>query len=255
MNHLISFAQGAFSDCAGTFVGAALCLGALKIMTPRSPLSAFFRLIRPGNASAAQEGEAARLRFDLLFDAILIACAGVALNVLGSQICEQIALAVSPTVPIDSLYVLPSMADAGSPFLYGLLSLLRSAMSSSALVVLILGMVAKYLPGPRRFFMVAYLLLAIVNSGERYWQDYVLALLKGSVSIASSYFVVVKLARANYLAYAIFFFHSYLIAYVAPIVINDCKLFQTDLVLFVVLASTPFVVLALFWSRRRRRFP
>lgn len=247
ISSLVGLGQGLFVQGAGMFFLLAVALGAFRILCPRTPLIPYFSFVF---GKAKHDAKQRQERFDMWYDAALITNATLAFSMLTGQLQGLVSQAISPSVPVNGIGTITGLTTVFVPFVQIVFEAVKMAPVGLCLIVVACGMAAKYAPGFWRIFVFSIVTILVMNSGERYWQDYVIASVYSILMVLFLYIVIVKLGRTNYLAYVLVLLTGSIIPYAKAIVMNGTSsLFVPELIGLLIALVLPS--LCLIWLRIR----
>jgi len=246
VGEIVGAGQGLFMYGAGVFLLSAVALGAFRIISPRTHLIPYFQFAL-GKMSANAEQRKSRLA--LWYDAALISYTTLAFSITVSQLQGLVSLAISPSVPIGEVGTIASLTGVYVPVAEAILDALKTAPNGLALIVVVVGMSARFAPGFWRLFAFCLVINLILPSAERYWQDYLISVVQNLLMCLFMYVLVVKLARNNILAYLMIFSLYTFIPYCKAIALNGGSLYIPELITFFLLLTVP--ILCILWVQVR----
>jgi hypothetical protein len=187
---------GAIAVMAIMTVIAAFGLASLRLLLPDTSISAILK------SSLSPEGkEEMQSHKDLWIDGVLIGYAAAFGDHILSLLAADVHAHVSPVVSIASIDAFTNYANLYNPSLEALMDSIPRGLYFIFVTGAVVGIYAKYL---RKFSY--YLLFGLVGSlltvsAYRYWQDAAIDLVTFALSYTASWFIVVRLAKENLLAY------------------------------------------------------
>lgn len=245
-NRFLQLVQHSASVFWQLFLALALSLGAFRILSPRSTFAAILTTaFRP-------RGLQDRLfQKEMWLDGIIVALCGEALSQLKETLTYFLYYFYSPEIRGAQIDVLCSLSDYFSAVFSDLLDLPQSFLLAIAIYLIGAGMYMKFC---RNFwFYMGFCLLydLIMCSGERHWQDYLIALLSGLINSVIVWFFIAKLAKLNPVAYLLKIVLDDCLPFIYAIYAYGLPAFAPDMVAFLIYLLAPMAVL-LYLSLRNR---
>lgn len=247
-NRFLQLVQHSASVFWQLFLALALSLGAFKILSPRTTFGAVLTTaFRP-----ASSGLADRLsQRQMWLDGIVVALCGEALSQLKETITYFLYYFYSPEIRGAQIDVLCSLSDYFSAVFSDVLDLPQSFLLAIAIYLIGAGMYMKFC---RNFwFYMGFCLLydLIMCSGERHWQDYLIALLSGLINSVIVWYFIAKLAKMNPVAYLLKIVLDDCLPFIYAIYAYGLPAFAPDMVAFLIYLLAPLAVLLYLGLRNR----
>ena len=246
VGEVVGAGQGLFMYGAGVFLLSAVALGAYRIIAPRTHLIPYFQFAFGRTEGTAEHRKA---RVALWYDAALISYTSLAFSITVTQLQGLVSRAISPSVPIGDVGTIASLTGVYVPVVEALLDAAKMAPVGLALIVVIVGMSARFAPGFWRIFALSLVLNLIMPSAERYWQDYVITVGQNLLVSLGMYVLVVKLARNNILAYIMMFALYTFVPYCRAIALNGSALYIPELIAYFLFLTIP--IWCILWVQYR----
>jgi hypothetical protein len=221
-----------------------LALPCARILAPgTNPLSVLTATLRP---SAEERGT----HRDLWTDAAILSYSLIAFTFGSTAIITWVRALVSPAVQFANLGGIEALANVFFPSL-SINDALSSGISMLLMVPICAGLYAKYL---KRFWI--YMLFGIVSlcitySGERYWQEFLVDVISGLVSLPVAWLIVARLARQNMLAYIMFGILTSIFGRLPAIFVHGMRLFSTEAIASIGLLLLPAVYVLILNLRKK----
>jgi hypothetical protein len=222
-----------------------LALPCARILAPgTNPLSVLTATLRP---SAEERGT----HRDLWTDAAILSYSLIAFTFGSTAIITWVRALVSPAVQFANLGGIEALANVFFPSLSIINDALSSGISMLLMVPICAGLYAKYL---KRFWI--YMLFGIVSlcitySGERYWQEFLVDVISGLVSLPVAWLIVARLARQNMLAYIMFGILTSIFGRLPAIFVHGMRLFSTEAIASIGLLLLPAVYVLILNLRKK----
>jgi hypothetical protein len=241
----VAFLIGLFFFFAASMFGIAVAWGGIKSDWHKDRIEGALRL-----ASPLGEENTFKTRRDLFIDAILFALAyGVALDAIG--ICTSIAkFHFGHTLQVNTDYqILGLMANCLWPSLSLISSSLESTLFVPLTVAVAFGLATKYrITTFWRYFLLCFVLFAVIGSYERYWQDYLIDLFSGLISSIAFWLFLTKGMDRNVLTILVLVWLASLLPTIKAIYNYGLTLFPLELAVGCALVLVPLTyVLYLHW--------
>ena len=233
-----------FSLACITF-GIAVAWGGLKSDSHKDKIEGTLRLAWPFGAE-----NSVKTRRDLFIDAFLFALAyAVALD----SIAIASALArfhFGHTLQVNTDYqTLNVLSTCLWPSLHLVCSVLQSTLFAPLALAVSFGLAVKYrITKFWRYLLLSLVFLAIVDSSERYWQDYIIDLLTGLALSTCFWFFLTKAVDRNLLSIVVLVWLSSLLPSIKAIYKYGLSLFPLELGVTIALALMPLAyIVYLHW--------
>lgn len=247
----VSLASSLFGKFVSIALLAAVSLGALRIICPRTPIAPYLQFAF-GKIPADQPDQR-RARLELWFDAILFSYSMVAFTAIVDQLRDMISSLISPTVPTASIYAVTDLTEVYLPIGYILLKFFDTLPYMLCAIVAIVGMSAKFAPTFWRLVLVGLAAVLISFSGYRYWQDYLLKVMEYILVLLYTYVAITQMARSNYVAYAVVTLMIVCMTYVTTIAMNGPQLFFPEFITVTTVVCAPTLILLAIMIRKLKR--
>jgi hypothetical protein len=246
VSSVVELGQGLFAQGAGIFLLVAVALGAFRIISPRTPLIPYFNFVF---GKSTVDAEQKKVRLNMWYDAALIGYTSLAFSMIVGQLQGLVSRAISPSVPVDSIGSIAGLTMVYVPVAEVILDAVKTAPFGLCMVIVIVGMAAKFAPGFFRVFIFGLAIVLIMPSAERYWQDYMISAVYSLLMFLYSYVLIAQLCRTNFLAYIVVFCMYAIAPYAKAIAMNGTALFVPELIAFLGLLVAP--TLCVIWVQVR----
>lgn len=270
-DRMLDYSKDLFRSFIAAFIMTYVCLIALAIAVPHSPVIPYLKRVLGRNESAANDEEREHSR-NIWLDGILIAYAALAYTQISGQVWDLLNKLFSPTVSYNSLGCIPAMSNVEFPMLNILLfSVLAAAGTGCGLIVtaafftrvraFMAGelkrksdeLTEKGLPIPSTYsphsvratlLTSVVMLVPLIGLECRNWQDFFLVTGFSYVNVFVFWLFTTKLARGNFLAYFLYFALGLDLAYLSALHANGSTLFVPELIVLSILIAAPLIVAA-----------
>lgn len=277
-DRMLDYSKDLFMSFIGAFIMTYICLIALAIAVPHSPIIPYLKQVLGRNRSTATPEDSLHAK-NIWIDGILLAYAGLAFTQISGHIWSILNRAFSPTIQYVRLGCIPALSNVESPMLYILLfSILAAAGTGSGLILaaalytrcrtFLAGtlsrkredLVEKGIPVPSScaphsvkttFLTIVIVSVLLVGLECRNWPDFFLLTSFAYANIFAFWFFTAKMARGNFLAYFLYFALELNLTYLTSLLKNGSSLFVSESIVLSFLLVTPLVVAAwlMFTSR------
>jgi hypothetical protein len=270
-DRMLDYSKDLLRSFIGAFVMTYVCLIALAIAVPHSPIVPYLKQVLGKFKSTTTEEQRIHAR-NIWIDGILIAYAALAYTQITNKAWGMLNTAFSPTIRYHYLGCIPAMSNVELPMLNILLfSILAAAGTGSGLIVMAAlftrirafmhselkrkrdELTDKGLPVPSscaphsvRTTLLITLILCVPLIGLecRHWQDFFLVTGFTYVNILAFWFFTTKMARGNFIAYFLFFALGLDLTYLSALLKNGSTLFVPESIVLSLLLAAPLVVAA-----------
>ncbi len=229
----------AVSAIAMTAGLSAFGLASFRLMFPRTSPAAILK-----TAIAADTREERSKRFNFWLDAVLIGYAfGIGQRAL-VVVWSAVHAYISPVATLAPIKSVCTLANVLNPAFDVFLDALSGGVSFLLLCGVLIGLYAKYFRSVKGFLILAAIVSLIYPSTEKYWQDYVLAVIINFAYVVGTWLFIAKLARQNLLAYFLTAACAVVAGSIRVVMMHASTFFaREEAILWLVLIS-PFIYLA-----------
>lgn len=270
-DRMLDYSKDLLRSFIGAFVMTYVCLIALAIAVPHSPIVPYLKQVLGKNRRAASDDERVHAR-NIWIDGILIAYAALGYTEISSHVWGVLNTAFSPTIRYHYLGCIPAMSNVEFPMLNILLfSILAAAGTGSGLIVMAalftrlraflnaevkrksdeltekgLPVPSSYSPHSVRTTVLTTVIMCVPMIGLecRHWEDFFLVVGFAYVNILAFWLFTTKMARGNFLAYFLFFALGLDLTYLSSLLKNGSTLFVPESLVLSVLLAAPLIVAA-----------
>jgi len=253
VNHLPSFWSGYSSEltdityiteralslvqhCGGVFwrvfLTLTLCFAVFRLLHPVFKTE----LLPLLSAAFKPRGIVDRLtQRELWIDGIIAALTIEALTQLRETLRSILLFYYSPDIRSERVDILGNFPEYFSAVFSDLLELPQSFLMSAAGFVIAVGLYVRFCRNFWFYMLFSVVYDLIVNSGQRYWQDYLINVGCGAIASALLWYYLAKLARLNP------------VAYLVKVVLDDCLVFIYAIYAYGLPAFAPDLVALLLY--------
>ncbi len=230
---LLSSLTSVMSKFVEVAFGGAFALAVFRMLFPDISIVSILRTtVRP-----ADEDKTAQR--NIWLDAIAAAYALVVCDWLIDCLGYSLQAHLSPAVPLKYLTNVCSNANMYCGAVDYFINAFLKGLNDLLLLGVVVGVYAKYIGKRWLFFVIAALQSVIVNSDQRYWQDFAVLSVTGFLSSSLYWTFVIFFARRNILAYFLAGFVALLFRKLPSLVEHALPCYTWDVVSVVVLLLLP----------------
>jgi Type II CAAX prenyl endopeptidase Rce1-like len=243
IKELVNYLQAALSSFAGYVVVIAFAIAALRLVVPNFKLPLFLEFIfEPKDKESRQE------RRNIWLDSVLVAAAFTSVHLLIETVVSCLRSAVSPEVPIESLDTICSLANIFSPNLDFIGDMTVSGVSALLMVAIGMSLYKKYCRKDWMFFAILIFYNLISASSERYWQDYLIDVGSGCVTLSLVWLAVATLINLNPLTYFLIGAGDILFSRLFVIIDHGLPIFFNQSIFLLLLLLSPLIYVAILFA-------
>lgn len=231
---VIDYGKNAMQSLAlFTFLGI-LSFMCFRMFFPRNHISGVLKPFFVGDDQQSIE-----TRRNLWTDAVIAAYAMIALQYFIDGVFYFCRDLTSPSVPQQALGTMCTLGNMAFPSADFFTEGIKQGVHEVLMVGIMAGLYARYFNRAWVYFCFAFIQNAVLESGARYWQDYVFSVANGFVGAMLYWALIVKIARRNLLAYFLFGAYAVVFNRMPKIILHGYPLFSIEFITACVLLALP----------------
>jgi hypothetical protein len=245
---LVNYLQSALSSFASYVVVIAFAFASMKLIVPSFKLPLFLQFIfEPKDKQSKLE------RRSVWLDSLIVAAAFNSVHLLIETVSSSLKMAISPEVPIVSLDTICSLANISWPNVDIIMDTLTSGIVALLVVAIGLSLYRKYCRNFIIFFAFTVLYNLIMYSSVRHWQDYIIDVGSGCLSLSLVWIAVTTLINLNPLTYFLIGAGGLILSRLLVVIDHGMPLFFNQSVLLFFLLLSPLIYIAILYTREQEK--
>jgi hypothetical protein len=238
IREIVSYLEADFSTSFYYLVGVAFSLAAVKIYAPEFKPSTFMAFLRP-----VKDGKGTGERQKLWLDAILVTGAVVAMQLLIKTASAYLKARYSPDLPTEHLGTICALSNIAVPAYDLFRDALMSGVNAILFVALAAGLYKRYCKRFSAYCALVVVFCLINYSAERYWQDYLIAVVSNCLIFLLAWFGVARVIGFNPLTYFLIGMEGVLAARLSTLFDHGLPLMAPEAIFVTVLMFSPLLYL------------